>query len=216
MRTITVFLIAVALIAGMVGYGGRESYTLTIASTTGGSVTTPGEGTFTYYEGGVVHLVAGLEVGYRFVNWTGDVGTILNVNDATTTITINDHGSITANFEEVNFMVDAGYYHTVGLRSDGTVVAMGYGDRYYGQSDVDDWTDITQVTAGYAHTVALKEDGTVVAVGYTYHGECNVGDWSNIIRIAAGHYHTVGLRFDGTVVDGYHPGHRRLRSHGGA
>ncbi len=126
MRTISVFLIAIALIAGMVDYGGRESYTLTIVSTAGGSVITPGEGTFTYYEGTVVHLVAGLELGYRFVNWTGDVGTIANVNDATTTITINDHCSITANFEKVNFMVAAGYSHTVGLRSDGTVVAAGY------------------------------------------------------------------------------------------
>ena len=35
MRTITVFLIAVALIAGMVSYANRESYTLTIVSTTG-------------------------------------------------------------------------------------------------------------------------------------------------------------------------------------
>ena len=89
---------------------------------------TPGEGTFTYYEGTVVDLAAGLEVGYRFVNWSGDVGTIANVNDATTTITINDHCSITANFEDVNFMFAAGYYHTVGLRSDSTVVAVGWND----------------------------------------------------------------------------------------
>jgi hypothetical protein len=68
MRTISVFLIAVALIGGMVGYGGRESYTLTIASTTGGSIITPGEGTFAYYEGAVVDLVAGFKAGYRFVN----------------------------------------------------------------------------------------------------------------------------------------------------
>jgi alpha-tubulin suppressor-like RCC1 family protein len=200
MRIISVFLIAVALVGATVGYGGRESYTLTIVSTTGGSAITPGEGTFTYYEGTMVDLVAGLEAGYRFVNWTGDVGTIADVNDATTTITINDHCSITANFEKVNFMVVAGYYHTVGLRSDGTVVAVGYSDRYYGQSDVDGWMDITQVTAGYAHTVGLKEDGTMVAVGYTYHGECNVGNWSDIIRVAAGHYQTVGLKSDGTVV----------------
>jgi hypothetical protein len=90
MRIISVFLIAVALIAGMIGCVPAQ-YNLTVSSTEGGEVTTPGEGTFTYYEGTVVDLVAGLEVGYRFVNWTGDVGTIANVNDATTTITINDH-----------------------------------------------------------------------------------------------------------------------------
>ena len=200
MARVSILLITVALIAGMVGYVGRESYTLTIASTAGGSVTTPGEGTFTYYEGTVVDLVAGLEVGYRFVNWTVDVGTIANVNDATTTITMNDHCSITANFEEVNFMVAAGYFHTVGLRSHGTVVAVGYSYRHYGQCNVDDWTDITQVTAGYAHTVGLKTDGTVTALGYNAHGQCNVGNWSNIIQVAGDYYHTVGLKSDGTVV----------------
>jgi len=126
MRTISVFLVAVALIAGMVGYGGRESYALITTSSAGGAVITPGEGTFTYYEGTVVHLVAGIELGYRFVDWTGDVGTVTSVDDSTTTMTINDHCSITANFEEVNFTVAAGYYHTVGPRQDSTVAAVGH------------------------------------------------------------------------------------------
>ena len=39
--------------------------------------------------------------------------------------------------------VSAGYYHTVGLKADGTVVATEYiGDYDYGQCDVDGWTDI--------------------------------------------------------------------------
>jgi uncharacterized repeat protein (TIGR02543 family) len=48
----------------------------------------------------VVDLVATPNAGYDFVNWTGDVGTIANVNGATTTIAMNDDYSITANFEE--------------------------------------------------------------------------------------------------------------------
>jgi LPXTG-motif cell wall-anchored protein len=74
-------------------------YTLTVASTVYGSVTTPGEGTFTYDEGMVVNLVASATTGYRFTKWTGDVSTIANVNAATTTITMNGSYSITANFE---------------------------------------------------------------------------------------------------------------------
>jgi len=74
---------------------------LIISSTAGGSVTTPGEGAFTYDEGTWVNLVASSGVGYYFVNWTGDVTTIANVNAATTTITMNGHYSITANFEEI-------------------------------------------------------------------------------------------------------------------
>jgi len=73
-------------------------YDLTISSTSGGSVTTPGEGTFTYDEGTVVDLVAEADAHYQFVNWTGDVGTIADVNAAITTITMNGDYAITANF----------------------------------------------------------------------------------------------------------------------
>jgi hypothetical protein len=73
-------------------------YQLTISSTTGGNVTTPGQGTFTYDAGKVVNLVAAPATGYKFVNWTGNVTTIANVNAASTTITMNGNYGITANF----------------------------------------------------------------------------------------------------------------------
>ncbi len=74
-------------------------FELTISSTAGGNVTTPGEGTSTYDDETVVNLVAEAGEGYRFVNWTGDVGTIAYVNYYSTTITIDSDKSITANFE---------------------------------------------------------------------------------------------------------------------
>jgi len=77
-----------------------EQFDLTISSTAGGSVFNPGEDTFTYDAGKVVNLVAEAEEGYRFVNWTGDVDTIADDDDATTTITMNGDYFITANFEE--------------------------------------------------------------------------------------------------------------------
>jgi hypothetical protein len=89
----------VALIAEMGGcVSSPIEYDLTISSTEGGDVTTPGEGTFTYDEGRGVDLVAEAEEGYRFVNWIGDVDDIANVGDATTTITLDDNYSIRANF----------------------------------------------------------------------------------------------------------------------
>ena len=97
LASVSVFLTTIALIAGMIGCGGG-GYDLTISSTAGGSVVTPGEGTFTYDEVKVVNLVAEPEEGYRFVEWTGDVATIGNVNAAVTIITTNDNCSITANF----------------------------------------------------------------------------------------------------------------------
>jgi alpha-tubulin suppressor-like RCC1 family protein len=79
---------------------GSGALHLIISSTAGGEVTRPGEGTFPYYPGRILNLIARSENGYRFVKWAGDVGTIANVNAAQTTITMNGNYSITANFEE--------------------------------------------------------------------------------------------------------------------
>jgi len=94
--------IVLALSVGLIGCGSEEvpEYNLTISSTEGGSVTGPGEGTFTYDEVTVVNLVAEPDEGYQFVNWTGDVATIGNVNAATTIITTNGNYEITANFKQ--------------------------------------------------------------------------------------------------------------------
>jgi hypothetical protein len=173
-----------------------SQYSLTISSTAGGAVTTPGEGTFTRNAGTVVSLVASPGTAYRFASWIGQVGTIGDLKAASTTITMNGNYEITAVFAP-RFMTSAGGYHTVGLRSDGTVVAVGYSSN--GQCNVGGWTDIIQVAAGDLHTVGLRSNGTVVAVGDNGNGQCNVGGWTNIIQVAAGAYHTVGLRADGTV-----------------
>jgi len=95
-------------------------------------------------------------------------------------------------------MVAAGGDHTVGLKSDGTVVAVG--SNFGGQCNVSSWTGITQVSARGPQTVGLKSDGTVVALGYNQWGECNVSSWTGITQVAAGNLNTVGLKADGTVV----------------
>jgi hypothetical protein len=99
-KIVSILLVAVALIVGMVGCDlPFHRYSLSISSTEGGSVTKPGEGVFLLYtEGRVVDLVATPDSGYRFVNWTGDVYTIADVEDATTTVTMNSDYVITANF----------------------------------------------------------------------------------------------------------------------
>jgi len=94
-----------------------KQYDLTISSTAGGSVTTPGEGTYTCDKGEVVNLVAKAEQGYLFVNWTGDVDTIANVNAATATITMSSNYIITA-----NFAVDLYFQIEVGATLDGPAI----------------------------------------------------------------------------------------------
>jgi hypothetical protein len=71
---------------------------LTICSCEGGSVTTPGEGKFSYVPGTVVYMVASPAVGYRFATWIGDVATIANVYEPGTTITMDGNYSVAANF----------------------------------------------------------------------------------------------------------------------
>jgi len=170
-------------------------YTLTTSvSPSGGGSVSPAGGT--YAAGSQVTLTATPASGYNFSNWGGDASGSQNP----ITITMNSNKSITAyfDFEGVNVMVAAGDLHTVGLKSDGTVVAVG--DNSYGQRNVGSWTNIVQVAADGCHTVGLKSDGTVVATGDNSYGQRNVGSWTNIIQVTAGGYHTVGLRSNGTVV----------------
>ncbi len=94
--------------------------------------------------------------------------------------------------------IAAGFYHSVGLNVDGTVVATG--DNQSEQCNTSSWSDVISVSAGSGHTVGLRADGTVVAIGNNDHAQCDVTGWQGIVAIAAGGYHTVGLRADGTVV----------------
>jgi preprotein translocase subunit YajC len=133
-------------------------YDLTISSTERGSVTTPGEGTFTYDGRTVVDLVAEADEGYLFDEWTGDVGTIADVNDATTTITINGDYSITANF-------GAAYDLTISSTAGGSVTTPGEGTFTYGEGTVVDLA--AEADAGYQFVNWTGDVGTIADVNAT-------------------------------------------------
>jgi hypothetical protein len=92
-----------------------EKYYLEVSSTLGGDVTTPGQDTFANVESTGAYMFFGADTGdavvnlkavpksdsWEFVNWTGDVTTIADVDAATTTITITPDRDyeITANFQ---------------------------------------------------------------------------------------------------------------------
>ncbi|NWF77506.1 MAG: hypothetical protein HXY36_02765 [Chloroflexi bacterium] len=130
-------------------------FTLTICSTAGGSVTSPGEGTHIYVAGTVVSLVATPASGYRFVEWTGDVGTIANINAASTTITMNGHYSITANFI-------AQYNLTINSTNGGAVVTPGEGIFTYDAGTVVDL--VAEAEAGYQFINWTGDVGMIVDV----------------------------------------------------
>ena len=74
----------------------------------------------------------------------------------------------------------AGNSKVVGLRSDGTVVAVG--NDYDNMLDVNDWDDIVQIAAGRDHTVGLLSDGRVVALGRDDYGQLDVTELMLLIR----------------------------------
>jgi hypothetical protein len=147
------FLIILAFIAGIVGCdgGGGETYELTISSTSGGSVTDPGEGVYTYDEGTVVPLVAGAYGDYQFVSWTGDVGTITDISDATTNITMNGDYSITAEFAYIPVSVPSEWNRVSSPTLEGFVMAP--------ESTIIDYALASDGEAAYAVVYAGDEEG---------------------------------------------------------
>lgn len=112
-----------------------------------------------------------------------------------------------------------GYYHTVALKSDGTLWAWGAND--YGQLGIGSVisaitptkigvsTDWSAVTAGAYHTLARKNNGTLWAWGFNQYGQLGINNTINMNTptqvlsdinwsvIAAGAYHTITLKTDG-------------------
>lgn len=123
---------------------GSARYSLIISSTVGGSVTTPGEGTFSYDGGMAVNLVATPDSGYQFVNWTGNVHAIADVNAASTAITMDDDYSVIANFEPIP---PAQYTLTISSTVGGSVSTPGQGTFRYDAGAVADL--VTESEEGY-------------------------------------------------------------------
>ena len=101
---------------------------------------------------------------------------------------------------------------------DGTVFWRAFDQNDY--SDVQEWSDVVQVTCGEGFIAGLKSDGSVVVSGgylpsalegskiLLYDDDWtgfdsvkfNLSEWNGIVSISAGAHHLVGLKQDGTVV----------------
>ncbi|MGA8146365.1 MAG: hypothetical protein WB870_02160 [Gallionellaceae bacterium] len=167
--------------------------------------------------GGVGHTVA-LKSDGTVVTWgsnpDGELGNG-TTNDSYTPITVPGLTGVVA------ISVGPSGYHTVALKSDGTVVAWGYnisGQLGDGTTDngltpvaVPGLAGVVAVAAGDAHSVALKSDGTVMAWGSNSNGQLGdgtsndsytpvaVAGLAGVVAVAAGDAHTVAVKSDGTV-----------------
>lgn len=160
--------------------------TLTVSSSAGGTVTTPGIGDFNYPDGNVVNLAASADTGYHFVNWTGDTGTINDVNSAVTTITMDANHAIQANFAVNQYTIsgntgvgnvtlegldvlsdgDGNYTKTVDYGWDGTVTPTKAGYTFEPVSRT--YTDVAEDHIGDNYAATLNT--------YTISGNTGVGE----------------------------------------
>ena len=93
--------------------------------------------------------------------------------------------------------IRAGDYCTIGLKTDGTVIAVGeYSSEYL---NVSAWENIIAVDASLYSAVGLKSDGTVLASG-NLSCQHEISKWENISDVEFSSGHVVGLKPDGTVV----------------
>ncbi len=117
--------------------------------------------------------------------------------------------------------VNAGSFHTLGIKSDGTLWAWGMNE--WGQLgdgtttdkrspvQVGSSTDWVAVTAGGRHTLGLKSDGTLWAWGANIYGglgdgtttdkhsPVQVGSSTDWVAVNAGSGHTLGIKIGGTL-----------------
>jgi alpha-tubulin suppressor-like RCC1 family protein len=130
--------------------------------------------------------------------------------------------------EDTWIAIETGYYHTLALKSDGTLWAWGY--NFFGQLGYETteicggWADCSSspqqvendntwvlIFGGNNHTMALKSNGTFWAWGWNFRGQLGDGTTTDAhspvqigsdniwISLAAGGHHSAAIKSDGTV-----------------
>ena len=114
--------------------------------------------------------------------------------------------------------VDAGYFHTAAIKTDGTLWTWGRND--FGQLGINDTnmrctpvtvfgsaTNWKQVACGREHTTAIKADGSLWTWGYNKYGQLGINNTTNILtpvttflggknwkQVASKYYYTVAIQ----------------------
>ncbi len=110
---------------------------------------------------------------------------------------VRDSGAVRKNeTERASFTsIDAGYEHTCGVKTDGSVACWG--------NDADGETtppagQFSSVSAGDGHTCGIKTDGSVACCGNDADGQASSPEGS-FLSVSAGNTHTCGVKTDGSA-----------------
>jgi len=160
-------------------------------------------------------------------NSSGQLGDFFTESNKTIPVQVGvGQVSSTPGFNNI-IAIDAGLYHNLALKADGTVWAwggntsgqLGAGDASarYSPIQIAGLSNILAIGGGQYHSAALKSDGTVWVWGDNSHGQLGDGtlvgpfqgtvqptpvmntNISGVAQIAVGDRHTTALKSDGTV-----------------
>ena len=130
--------------------------------------------------------------------------------------------ALTSRAQTTVTQISAGFQHSLFLKSDGSLWAMGannygqLGDGTYRSTNRPEMIvsgNVTAIAAGWYHSLFLKSDGSLWAMGDNQYGELGDGNVngniqtnlpemivsSNVTAIAAGAYHSLFLKSDGSL-----------------
>jgi len=148
-----------------------------------GSITAPATSPSTHDSGASVTITASANPGYHFVNWTGDVTTVVDANAASTTITMNGNYAITASFAVNTFTI------TVTQGANGTITPGTTVVNYDGSQSFS-----IAPNTGY-HIVDVLVDGASVGAVATY----------NFTSVAADHTIEASFYHSASFLNHHHP-----------
>ena len=113
----------------------------------------------------------------------------------------NDYGQGNIPSDLTNAMaIAAGFYHSLALKPDGTVVAWGADSNGETNAPVS-LSNVTAIAAGWGFSLGLRSDGTVQHWGWNGNSlKESAATLTGVSAIAAGWDHAMALKPDGTVV----------------
>ncbi|MFA5367750.1 MAG: hypothetical protein WC333_07730, partial [Dehalococcoidia bacterium] len=166
-------------------------FNLDISVNGNGSVTDPGEGPSGPYNcGNTIDLLAEPELGYEFVSWSGDISAIANPYSASTTITMYDNYSITANFglPPTGFYGDANRDGLLSLADYSAVQLMRFGKRPFnpgGDANCDGLLSLSDYSAVQLMRFGKRPIVDKYEVSYDFLSGADSNKWAKSKTIAS-------------------------------